>query len=79
MNHTRATIGELKTLSDVDVAHVGPIAAHHGNCAIVTSGVMLFTSESLNGVCISEDEGATWRAVELSCDQRQTHELSACM
>jgi len=56
-----------------------PLFGKEGSLHYLDSGVMLFTSESLNGVCISEDEGLTWRAVELSCDQRQTHEFSACM
>jgi len=40
-----------------------PLAGKEGSLTCLDNGVLLFTSESLDGVCVSENGGATWRAV----------------
>ena len=54
-----------------------PLAGKEGSLHYVDGGVMLFTSESLDGVCVSQDEGKTWRAVGFEHDRRDAYETSA--
>ena len=56
-----------------------PLVGKEGSLHYLDSGVMLFTSESLDGVCISEDEGKTWRAVSFNAERRNEYEGSAAM
>ena len=56
-----------------------PLVGKEGSLHYLESGVMLFTSESLDGVCISEDEGRTWRAVSFASDRRNEFEVAAAI
>jgi len=56
-----------------------PLVGKEGSLHYLDSGVLLFTSESLDGVCISEDEGRTWRAIQFESDRRNEYEMSAPM
>ncbi len=40
-----------------------PLFGKEGSLTCLENGRLLFTSESLDGVCVSDDFGATWRAV----------------
>jgi len=52
-----------------------PLVGKEGSLHYLDSGVMLFTSESLDGVCVSEDEGRTWRAVPFESERMNEHEV----
>ena len=54
-----------------------PLCGKEGSLHYMDSGVLLFTSESLDGVGISEDEGTTWRFVDFQSDRRDQYEWSA--
>ena len=43
-----------------------PLAGKEGSLTCLDNGVLLFTSESLDGVCVSEDSGKTWQAVDFN-------------
>ena len=53
------------------------LVGKEGSLHFLESGVMLFTSESLDGVCVSENEGRTWRAISFDADRRNVSEISA--
>jgi hypothetical protein len=56
-----------------------PLVGKEGSLHYLDSGVLLFTSESLGGVCTSEDQGRTWRAVPFEDDRRDEYEFSMPM
>jgi len=56
-----------------------PLIGKEGSLHYLDSGVMLFTSESLDGVCISEDEGKTWKAISFGAELKSEFEGSAAM
>lgn len=56
-----------------------PLWGKEGSLHYLNSGVMLFTSESIDGVGISEDLGYTWRFVSFADDKRNKYEVSAAM
>ncbi len=43
-----------------------PLAGKEGSLTCLDDGVLLFTSESLDGVCFSDDGGKTWEAVDFN-------------
>ncbi len=54
-----------------------PLAGKEGSLHSLPSGVLLFSSESLDGICISEDEGRNWRPVQLETEPRHPYELTS--
>ena len=43
-----------------------PLAGKEGSLTCLDNGVLLFTSESLDGVCFSEDGGKIWQTVDFN-------------
>lgn len=43
-----------------------PLAGKEGSLTCLDNGVLLFTSEKLDGVCVSDDSGKTWQAVDFN-------------
>ena len=56
-----------------------PLVGKEGSLHYLDSGVMLFSSESLDGVCVSEDEGRTWRAVPFHTELDRDYQICAAM
>jgi photosystem II stability/assembly factor-like uncharacterized protein len=43
-----------------------PLVGKEGSLTCLDNGVLLFTSESLDGICFSDDGGKTWQAVNFN-------------
>lgn len=53
------------------------LVGKEGSLHCLDSGLLLFTSESLDGVCLSEDGGRQWRAISFDAQRRDEHEIVA--
>jgi hypothetical protein len=52
-----------------------PLVGKEGSLTCLDNGILLFTSESLDGVCVSEDNGTTWQAVDFKTERDDKYQL----
>ena len=56
-----------------------PLCGKEGSLHYMDSGVLLFTSESLDGVGVSEDLGKSWRFVDFKSERKDRYEHAAAI
>lgn len=54
-----------------------PLVGKEGSLTCLDNSVLLFTSETLDGVCYSEDSGTTWQAVDLRTPREDKYQYVA--
>lgn len=54
-----------------------PLVGKEGSLHCLPNGLLLFTSESLDGVCVSEDQGRTWVAHPFESPRQSKFEIVA--
>jgi len=52
-----------------------PLVGKEGSLTCLDNGVLLFTSESLDGVCFSDDGGKTWEAVNFNTERDDEYQV----
>ena len=55
------------------------LGGKEGSLTCLDNGVILFTSESLDGVCVCEDGGKTWQAVDFKTHKDEPYQVIGSM